>query len=155
MKLGHIPLTLGLLGLLTANTPAPAGTANAEQALRDHETESCVWLLAKDWKKSETLFAEEFLNVSPTGDVTDAKNLAVYKYDWTACHIETDAVRIVGDMGVAVGRMTLESSYFSGTFRFTDTFVHRGGRWQLFSSHQSEIKAAVVLETGDVEPPAK
>lgn len=49
-------------------------------------------------------------------------------------------VRIYGNAGVVVGRLTIKSAGFNGQIRFTDTYVQRDGRWQVVLSSGAEIK---------------
>jgi hypothetical protein len=52
-------------------------------------------------------------------------------------------VRIYGDTAVVTGinvlKETLRGRDIGGTFRFTDTFVRRGGAWQCVAGHSSKM----------------
>lgn len=57
--------------------------------------------------------------------------------------VDETAVRVYGDSGVVLGRwagtMSIDGKDASGSFRFTDTFVRRDGRWQAVASQDTRI----------------
>ena len=67
-----------------------------------------------------------------------AARLSTYRLDDTR-------VRVVGDVATVTGRNTITgvfervSSDVSGSYRFTDVFVKRSGRWQCIASQASRI----------------
>ena len=52
-------------------------------------------------------------------------------------------VRVYGDAAVVLGRWTVKEQYkgkdVSGQYRFTDTWVKKGGRWQCVASAGTKI----------------
>ena len=50
---------------------------------------------------------------------------------------------VYGDTGVVVGRQTQKATFdgkdISGTYRFTDTYVKRDGRWQCVAGQLTRI----------------
>jgi len=54
--------------------------------------------------------------------------------------------RVYGDAAVVTGKASLHNAKYngndiSGDYLFTDTFVRRGGRWQVVASHSSKVQA--------------
>lgn len=133
-------LISGLLALaLLGNAPQGREASDQRAIIARLEDDSCRWMKEKDFAKFDAYFADEFLNVSPSGIVTPKRALNLSAFDLLDCTITTESVRFDGPVAVAIGRMAMRSKYFDGAFRFTDVFIRRNGRWQVLTSHQSPI----------------
>jgi ketosteroid isomerase-like protein len=124
--------------------------SSAEQAVLKVENDWNQALVKRDTVSLQRFYADEYLYTDPDGLVwnrtTDLANLtsgsaarlSAYKLDDTK-------VRIYGDIAVVTGRNTIAgvfervSSDVSGSYRFTDVFVRRNGRWQCVASQASRI----------------
>lgn len=140
------PVMAALMIAISASGLASANPS-VDTEIRQMEAESCPALLHNDQAALDRLFAADFLNVDPEGGIKDRKRVLadIPNYKLSHCTIDVSSVRKVGDMAVAIGTMTMDSPFYASSFRYTDVFVRRDGRWVLLTSHQSLIKA----------PPAK
>jgi ketosteroid isomerase-like protein len=127
-----------------------AQTVSAEQEVLKVENDWNQALVKRDTASLPRFYADEYLYTDADGLVWDrtqdlanltsgsAARLSTYKLDDTK-------VRIVGDVAIVTGRNTITgvfervSSNVSGSYRFTDVFVKRAGRWQCVASQASRI----------------
>lgn len=54
-------------------------------------------------------------------------------------------VHVYGDAAVVTGKASLRNAKYkgkdiSGDYLFTDTWVRKGGRWQVVASHDSKVQ---------------
>jgi ketosteroid isomerase-like protein len=92
----------------------------------------------RDRPTLEKLWADDYLYTHSNGavmtKVQDIADTMSGDMTWTAARLDDMKVRLYGDVGIVTGRLTMEGTakqYASGSRRFTDIFVRRGGRWQL------------------------
>lgn len=140
----HKALGLLLLASLTATGPARAVVAGPDEAKQivAIEYDSCPIYLGRDDSKVAGFYADDFTNVGLDGSVlTDASLIRPTVLKVTSCAMDSVSARVHGDVAVAVGRMSLASALINATFRFTDTFLRKNGRWRLLASHQTAIKS--------------
>ena len=122
----------------------------AEQEVLKVENAWNQALVRRDTASLPQFYAEEYLYTDPDGLVWDrtkdlanltsgsAARLSAYKLDDTKVHI-------YGDVAVVTGRNTITGVFervysdVSGSYRFTDVFVKRNGRWQCVASQASRI----------------
>jgi ketosteroid isomerase-like protein len=127
-------------------TAPPASLAadqgNVQQGLMKMERDWCSSSVKGDAAAIGAILADDFTDVSLTGEVVSkAQVLADVKADPGAvCNIDMLQVRVYGDAAVVVGRTTWMSPEGSGHYRYTDTYVRRGGRWTCVASQATEIK---------------
>ena len=127
---------------------AQQSSANAEQTLMNMERE---W--ANAWMKGDaTVFdrveANDFVGVdAATGDLFNkVQDVASIKNgEWKVQSVQLDdmKVRFHGDTAIVTGRF-LQKAQFKGadrsyTGRFVDTWVNRGGQWQVVGSGSARI----------------
>jgi len=128
------------------------GTAWAQQQ-SSHEEQVlqlekgyCTAFIKRDAAWLDKYLADDYMGVDSRGrSESKAEALASLKDPqsaYTSCTEKDLKVRVYGDAAVATGRQI-----YSGTFkgqqykdrdvRWTDTFVRKGGRWQVVAAHSS------------------
>jgi len=101
----------------------------------------------KDVAVLERLLADDFAGTDPQGGVfTKAQGIADVKSgeDLISSYAYSDMkVRVYGDAAVVTYIAKLKETFkrrdVSGTSRWTDTWVKRGGSWQCVASHGSKV----------------
>lgn len=137
-----------LLAALFAAAPALADDVEAQ--LRAADAAVCHAIETGDAAAIRALVDPGFTLVSTSGDVQPRAQLLdeamrhAPRYDAFRNHDET--LRRYGDAAVINGitsvRGTADGQVFSADFRFTDTWVRRGGHWILVASHATRLPAA-------------
>ena len=92
--------------------------------------------------------ADDIISTDPTGRVTgkedDKKELLSGDLKFQSLEVSDLNVRIYGNTAVATGATTVKGSYkdqdISGTYRFTDTWVKRYGKWQVVASQATKVQ---------------
>ena len=150
MKHKALVLALAIAAMPLTYTQAqdkkPAG-AGVEQMLEKMEHDAVAALLKRDVAGFGKIFADDAVLVTPDGSVqTKAQLVAEVKSG--ALVLEASAiaemkVRVYGDSAVASYITTDKGKYkgqdISGTYRWTDTFVRRGGKWQIVAGQGTPI----------------
>lgn len=119
-----------------------ADHGKVEQELLQSERDRCTATVKNDAAALGGILADDIIDVWPNGKITTkAQDLADVQTNTTsACEVEMMQVRVYGNAGVVVGRLSIKSAAFNGQIRFTDTYVRRDGRWQVVLSSGAEIK---------------
>jgi ketosteroid isomerase-like protein len=116
--------------------------------------EQALLQMEKDWSDAskrqdtgwmERNYADSYTWTSPDGNINDRKTdiaeSAVVTFE--SFEIFDMRVSVSGDTGVVTGVSTLKGKFknqdISGKYRFTDTFVRRGGRWVILASQSTRI----------------
>jgi hypothetical protein len=136
--------------LLGAALLAAAATAQAgprEEALQLADLQWNHFRLHNDAKSLEPLLAERWVLTHSDGKVQ-------YKADYlaqlatgtrrnTAITNHDSEIRIYGDTAIVTGKSVQsgggEQGPFSGSFRFTRTWMWQDGRWVMLASHSSRL----------------
>lgn len=151
-----IALTL-LIAASLGNPPAQearqAKLSKAEEEVRRLERR---WLDAYEQKDAEAMgriVAEEFIITFPNGSMqTKPQLMAMIKAPRRASepamrfHTEDVRSRAYGDtvilLGIVVTEYEREGKAVKERSRYTDTYVRRGGQWQVVASHLSNVEEA-------------
>lgn len=134
--------------------PFVANAANARDAAQDEkeirrvEAELCKAFQEGDAKTLRADMDGRFTQVTSRGEVTDREqNIAeVSKRDpyYDEFRNHDQIVRLYGDAAIVIGITTTKGKSggesFDMDFRYTDTYVYRGGHWLLAASHASRLK---------------
>jgi ketosteroid isomerase-like protein len=118
-----------------------------EQQLKKLEIQWANAGVKKDLAVIDRLLADDFITTDPQGEVfTRAEEIAFLKTgeDVVSYAALRDVkVRVYGDAAVVTyvyqAQETLKGRDVSGTSRWTDTWVKRGGSWRCVASHGSMI----------------
>lgn len=127
------------LALVVAQPVAPRTTPQ-QQALIDLEHR---WLASEDDPATlESILADDFVHVLPSGFVTKAEQLRFMRAHPAPAsgekHFQDLHVRVYGTVGVATGVVVATTA--GGKLRrtiFTDVFAYRDGRWQAVNAQET------------------
>jgi ketosteroid isomerase-like protein len=141
MKLSTIAVALAL------SIPCLATAQSVEQELKKLEMQYADAEVKKDVAVIGRLLADDYTLTDPDGIViTKAQTIADLKsgQDAVSSSAYSDMkVRIYGDTAVVTyvekGKETYKGRDISGTRRWTDVWVKRGGSWQCVASHGSKV----------------
>jgi ketosteroid isomerase-like protein len=124
-------------------------SGGAEQELLKLEQEWGDALVKPDVAFLDRILADDYTSTDPEGAVwTKAQSLGMLK---SGEDVITSAVthemkaRVYGDAAVVNGlstfKETLKGKDISSTFRWTDTWIKKAGRWQCVAGHGSRVAA--------------
>jgi ketosteroid isomerase-like protein len=140
-----------------ATTPAPAKTTpsargkamSVSSILKDNETRWSAAIAKHDTATIESMVAPDFVGVNAKGKVQNRRSmLADLKGDkdtYTSTKAEKLDVHMYGaGVAVVVGMANAKGTdkggkAFDRTYRFTDTWMDRGGNWQCIASHATLV----------------
>jgi hypothetical protein len=133
--------------LPSAMASVPAPDAANEQAIRDEltqlEADMCIAAETGDVPMHSALLAPTLTDVSATGHFMrsrDENDEFMKASEVDVCSIEDLDIRIYGDTAIVVGLVQVEMSGFSGHIRYTDTFLHRDGKWLIYASQSTIVQ---------------
>jgi ketosteroid isomerase-like protein len=138
-------LSLSLLVAFAADRRADASTLAEFTALYAQWDAA---LVKADLPTLEKLYAEDAITVDPEGVVTGKTEFLrmVRTGEYKASDTSTIelSVQMFGKTAVATcvwkATETLNGKATTGTYRYTDTWLKRSGRWQVVASHGTTIK---------------
>lgn len=147
-----LTLALALCGVSHARQAAPAKLTGAEEEVRRLERR---WLDAYEQHAADEMdriVADDFTITFPGGAMqTKPQLMAMVKAPRRAgrprmrFHTEGVRSRAYGDTVILTGIVVTEYERDGQTVkeqsRYTDTYVRRGGRWQVVASHLSNVEA--------------
>lgn len=144
-------IAFATLMLRCATVPTVAHSANAEQEVRKLER---AWLDAYeqyDTAAMNAIVADDFLITFPDGSsqtkgqVVESIRTPPPPGNTTRFQTSETRARVYGDTVVLTGRVvgtySRDGQSRSDHYRYTDTYVKHGGRWQVIASHLSKIPA--------------
>jgi hypothetical protein len=99
-----------------------------EKALHEAKIHSDVAAL-------DRILADDFIEINQWGVVRDKRSiLDLYRtLKVTSLNTSDESVRVTGDTATVIGIMSTSSVTGMGRFLFIQTYVKRGGRWQVLS----------------------
>jgi hypothetical protein len=123
-----------------ASLASDVGTV--ERQLLQSERDRCAATLSNDATALGAILADGIIDVWPGGNITTkAQDLADVVTEKTGvCEVDQMKVKVYGNTGVVVGRLTIGSIGATRQLRFTDTYVRLDGRWQVVLSSGTEIR---------------
>ena len=130
-----------------ARTALPP-TQDTEAVLMKIERDAAAALMKKDFAGFAGVFSEDAVFTGPDGAVqTKAQLLADLKAGSLVIEstvISDMKVRVFGESAVVTYTTTDKGKYkgrdISGRYRWTDTFVRRGGKWQVVAGQGTPIQ---------------
>lgn len=135
----------------SSSTPGNDGAPRAADAatLLRLECEMNRAAVARDMATFRRLTAPDYTSVAPDGTTGDrAKDIASMetgKLTFTAASMSGMRVRQYENVAVLTGQNwvagTLDGQAMSGTFQWTDTWIRRGGQWQLVATQVTAVAA--------------
>ena len=147
-----IVLAMGLMYLLCFSV------AIGQEASKGRSVEDQITKLEKGWAEAiarndatalDQYEADDIVDTDPTGRVNDKaqdkKDLSSGDLKYESLEISDIKVHVYGNAAVATGTGNVKASMkghdISGTYRFTDTWVKRNGKWQCVASQGTKIQA--------------
>ncbi len=137
-----------------------APTAVEQQLLQLEHDWSMAWQ-KRDAAFLQKLFADEYLGTSSDGLVFDkAGDLAnLPKSEVASFKLEDMKVHVYGNTAVVTGVNTNQGKFngkdVSGSYRFTDVFVMRDGRWQVVATQGTKVPAPAPKAAVPAQKPTK
>jgi uncharacterized protein (TIGR02246 family) len=118
-----------------------------EQALIQIEREWAAASAKNDWTALDKMLAAEYAN-NADGLITPKKqflaNMKSGAYKVASAAAGEMKVLVLGETaivhGVGTEKSTLNGKDTSGTYRYTDTFIKRDGRWQAVTTYSTKIQ---------------
>lgn len=124
-----------------------AKNAPTEEELMKLENQWGEAVVKQDFDMLGRILADDYTGTDFEGTIwTKATAIAAFKSGEdvvTSATVDEMKVRTYGDAAVVIGRTTVQEKLkgrdLSGQYRFTDTWVRRGGRWQCIAAHGSKL----------------
>lgn len=146
-SIARFTLLPAILLATACNTGTRSTRADEAALIEVQQALASAWV-SGDRNTVEQIIAPEWTSTGPDGNATNRAKVLEEVFE-TRVHkivrVEIDDVsaRVFGDAAVVTGR-THGVGEYAGTpydvvIRFTDTFVHRDGRWQAVASHASLV----------------
>ena len=118
-----------------------------EQALMQIERDWAVASAKNDWAAMDKIQAAEYAN-NTDGLIRSKKQLIAEMKSGASKASSAEAgemkVLVLGDTAIVHGlwteKSTLNGKDMSGTYRYTDVFAKRGGRWQCVAGHANKVQ---------------
>jgi ketosteroid isomerase-like protein len=145
-------LVLAASALVSAQAPearnALPPTQDTEAVLMKIERDVAAALTKKDFAAFSSATSDDAVFTGPDGVVqTKAELLAAFKSGTLVLEssvISDMKVRVFGEAAVVTYTTTDKGKYkgadISGRYRWTDTFVRRGGKWHIVAGHGTAIQ---------------
>ena len=135
-----------VLFLVAVSASAHAAAGDEGDLLRE-EAALCHAFEVGDAAGLRARLDPTFTQTTSRGEVTDfAQNVAeVVKRDpaYEVFRNHDQKVRMYGDAAVILGVTTVKghsgSTAFDADFQYTDTWIHRDGRWKIVASHATRL----------------
>lgn len=137
--------------LLLGAVVADARDVTQEDELLRVEAALCHAFEAGDARFLRSALDRSFTLVDSHGEVTDYdRNIADVarrqpRYEVFRNHEQK--IRLYGEAAIVIGITTVKGvagkDAFAADFRYTDTWIRRGGHWKLAASHASRLQAPV------------
>ena len=142
-----IAIALVLLGTVLSLAEQNSGKT---KELTTRESEFSEALLRGDWKALEQIEADDLIFTNADGSVThksdDVANLRLGNFKFESIKMQDVTVQDFGEVAVVTGQLTEKVRYkttdLSGLYRFTDVWVRRDGRWQLFAGQETLVPSS-------------
>jgi len=92
--------------------------------------------------------ADDIISTDPTGRVTDKtqdkKDLSSGDLKFQSIDVSDLTIHVYGNTAVAAGTSTVKGSFkgqdIGGTYRYTDVWVKRNGKWQAVASQSTKVQ---------------
>ena len=129
----------------------------AAQAPPKNSTEDQIKQKEQDWAQAtvkegaaavDKYEADDIFDTDPGGRVTDKTqdktDLSSGDLKFQSVELSDLKVHVYGNVAVAAGTSMIKGTYkgqdIGGKYRFTDTWVKRGGKWQAVASQSTKIQ---------------
>jgi ketosteroid isomerase-like protein len=135
-------------GAAKSEKPKKSGAASVEEQIKKLEQDWAQATIKEGAPAVDKYEADDIVTTDPGGRVTDKtqdkKDLSSGDLKFESMELSDMKVQVYGNTAVATGANTLKGSYkgqdISGKYRFTDTWVKRGGKWQVVSTQGTKVQ---------------
>jgi len=139
--------SLCLLALSLAAAQAPSKTSTEDQ-IKQNEQNWAQATVKEGAAAVDKYEADDIFDTDPGGRVTDKTqdktDLSSGDLKFQSVELSDLKVHVYGNVAVAAGTSMIKGTYkgqdISGKYRFTDTWVKRGGKWQAVASQSTKIQ---------------
>jgi ketosteroid isomerase-like protein len=139
--------SLCLLALSFAAAQAPSKTSSEDQ-IKQKEQDWAQATVKEGAAAVDKYEADDIFDTDPGGRVTDKTqdktDLSSGDLKFQSVELSDLKVHVYGNVAVAAGTSMIKGTYkgqdISGKYRFTDTWVKRGGKWQAVASQSTKIQ---------------
>ena len=135
-------------------SPKPKGKTEAatagsvEDQIKKHEEDWAQATMKEGAAAVDQFEADDIISTDPSGRVTDKaqdkQDVSSGDLKFQSMELSDLKVHVYGNTAVATGANTLKGTYkgqdISGTYRFTDTWVKRNGKWQAVASQATKVQ---------------
>ena len=125
------------------------GQTESERYIVESESQWAESVASGDTSAIERILADDFLGVSPEGDMYDKKTMVADTRTapqvFLSNHLNGVKVRFFGDTAVAQGSESWEKRKGEpryGRFVWTDTWIRRNGQWQIVAAEDLTVAEA-------------
>jgi len=140
-------IAMALVFLLGALLPLGAESSDTTSELRAREADFNQALLRSDWKALGQIEADDLIFTNADGSVThksdDVANLRSGNLKFASIDMSDITVKDLGNVGVVTGQLVERVQYkttdISSTYRFTDVWDKRDGKWQLVTGQETLV----------------
>ena len=142
----RIAITLVFLGALLRIEAKNNNDTKSE--LRAREAHFNQVLLRSDWKALEQIEADDLIFTNSDGSVThrsdDVANLRSGNLTFAAIDMSDVTVQDLGNVAVVTGQLVERARYkmtdISATYRFTDVWDKKDGKWRLVTGQETIVQ---------------
>ena len=143
---GLLVLAIALLCSLSMSLSVAQETS-VENQIKKLEQDWAQALLKGDAASLDQYEAEDIISTDPNGRITDRtqdkNDLSSGDLKFQSVELSDLRVRVYGSAAVATGLNTAKGTFkgqeISGSFRFTDTWIKRNGKWQAVASQGTKV----------------
>jgi len=129
-------------------TEAASATGSVEDQIKKREQDWAQATMKEGAAAVDQFEADDIISTDPGGRVTDKaqdkQDLSSGDLKFQSMEVSDLKVHVYGNTAVATGANTLKGTYkgqdISGTYRFTDTWVKRNGKWQAVASQATKVQ---------------
>jgi ketosteroid isomerase-like protein len=138
-----------LLALSLGVAPAFAKSGGrAEDQIKKLEQDWAAAMVKDGPAEVDKYEADDIISTDPTGRVTDKtqdkKDLSSGDLKFQSEEVSDLTIHLYGNTAVAAGTATVKGTFkgqdISGTYRYTDVWVKRGGKWQVVASEATKVQ---------------
>jgi ketosteroid isomerase-like protein len=143
---------IGLIALLLLGTSLSAMSQNSDTAkeLIAAEQNFSDALLRADWKAIQQMYADDMVFTNADGSVThksdDVGSIRSGDMKFESIEMSDMKIQDFGDVGIVTGKLVEKGRFktadLSGTYRFTDVWTKRSGRWLLVAGQETRYTPA-------------
>ena len=142
-------IAIALICAIWAARAQQSNTVDAERYIKESESQWAESVANGDTSVVERILADDFLGVDPDGNLYEKSKMVAdtreAPKEFISNHLKDVKVRFFGDTAVAQGneswvRRTVTP--LRGRFVWTDTWLHRNGKWQIVASEDLIVPEA-------------